>query len=433
MIDSGDFSSSCQSSELKPGDYAALIGIDWGDQKHAVAISVRGSLALESLTLEHSAETLHTWLDQLQERFAGQPVAVAVEASRGAVVAALLERPWLVIYPIHPTTSTRFRNAFSPGGAKDDMPDAHTLLELLQTHRHRLRVLIPHDEQTRELALLAEARRKAVDRRALLLNQTKSLLKNYFPQALELAGTRLDAPMALEFLQRWPDLPALQRAKPSTLRAFYFKHNVRRPELVDARLARVRTARALCSDQALYSVSRRQLALLVAEIRILTTHIEDFENRISEVFAAHPEAYLFDSLPGAGASLAPRLCTLFGTDRERWPDAASLQRLTGVAPITEKSGTRKWIHWRWQAPKFLRQTLVEWSAQSAIYSQWARAYYQQQKASGKRHWAILRALAFKWLRILWRCWNDRIAYDESAYIAKLRQRNSTLIPLIDHP
>jgi len=121
------------SSVLPPGEYAALLGLDWGDQSHAIALAPRGVQApAEELVIEHCAETLHAWLEQLGQRFGHQPVAVAVEASKGAIVAALLEHPWLVIYPIHPATSRRFSTAFTPSRAKDDGPDARVLLELLQ-------------------------------------------------------------------------------------------------------------------------------------------------------------------------------------------------------------------------------------------------------------------------------------------------------------
>jgi transposase len=394
-------------TELPLGECAACIGLDWGDKAHAVALRTRGSGRVETLALEHSAESLHGWLAALGERFGGQRVAVAVEASKGAVVAALLEHPWLWIYPVHPATSRRFSTAFTPSGAKDDVPDARTLLEILTHHRARLRLLVAQDPATRRLGLLKEARRTVVDRRTLLSNQLTSLLKNYYPQALELTGQKRYAPLALAFLERWPELALLQQARAQTLRRFYHRHHVRRPELVEERLEIVRTARALSSDRALCEVSILEMRVLVAEMRLLEKHLAAMEAAMDAAFASHPEAWLFGNLPGAGAAMAPRLSVLFGTDRERWRSAGELQTYYGIAPVTEKSGRQKWVHWRWNAPVFARQTLVEWAGLSVKYSAWARAYYRQQEARQKGHSAILRSLAFKWLRILWRCWKDR--------------------------
>jgi hypothetical protein len=97
-----------------------------------------------------------------------------------------------------------------------------------------------------------------------------------------------------------------------------------------------------------------------------------------------------------------------------------------IAPVTERSGKRKWVHFRWACPKFLRQSFHEWAGHSIAQSTWARAYYEQQRDRGSDHHAAVRALAFKWIRILFRCWKDRVAYDESKYLAALAKRGSSL-------
>jgi hypothetical protein len=173
--------------------YAALIGLDWGHERHAIALRPEGG-AIEPRTLEHSAETLHAWLDELHQRFAGRPVALAIESSRGAVIHALSARDWITVYPIHPKTSARYREAFTPSGAKDDQPDADVLLALIERHRDRLKPLHRVDDSTRRLDLFCRARRAAVDLRTQLLNRLQSLLQGYFPQALELCGEDLGAP-----------------------------------------------------------------------------------------------------------------------------------------------------------------------------------------------------------------------------------------------
>lgn len=412
--------------EKASAEFVALVGLDWGHGTHAIALRFLDATATETSAIEHSAEHLHQWLDQLEERCGGRPVAVAVEASKGAVVYALLERPWITVYPIHPATSSRHRAAFRPSGAKDDTPDALVLLSLLQHHRDRLRPLHQEDEATRTLARLVEARRKAVDRRTLLSNQLQSMLRDYFPQALELIGGNLSAPLALDFLEKWPRLTDVQAAKGATIKAFYHRHNVRRPELVECRIQLIRSARLLTRDAAVIEPAVRVVRLLVAELRVLQEHLAEFEKAISQAFAAHPEQKLFRELPGAGAVLAPRLLVAFGTLRDRFADAAAMQRYFGVAPVTEKSGGRAWVHWRWNAPAFARQTLVEWAGQTVVYCPWAKAYYEQQRAKGVRHWAILRALAFKWLRILWRCWQNSEAYEDLKYLRQLEQRRSPL-------
>jgi len=156
----------------------AWIGLDWGDQQHSFALQARGG-QIETGTIEHSAENLHRWLKELEQRFGGRPVRLGIETSRGAVIAALLQYPWLEIYPLNPVTSARYRSAFKPSGAKDDLPDALVCLELARDHAAKLRPLQPQDPQTLKLAGLVEARRDLVDRRTTLLNQPTRLLKRH--------------------------------------------------------------------------------------------------------------------------------------------------------------------------------------------------------------------------------------------------------------
>ena len=53
-----------------------------------------------------------------------------------------------------------------------------------------------------------------------------------------------------------------------------------------------------------------------------------------------------------------------------------------------------------------------------------------QKARDKDHWVIIRALAYKWIRILYRCWQERIAYDERRYLKSLQKKPLTIAPIL---
>ena len=411
---------------MKNDAYAALVAVDWGDKMHAFARQVAGADGIEKGSIEATPEALHAWLEALGKTCGGRPVALAVEAGRKALLHALLEYPWLTVYPVHPATSARFRKAFTPSGAKDDGPDAVVILTLLRLHRDQLEPLVLDTPATRELAALVAARRGAVDQRTRTSNQMISLLKGYYPQALTLAGDDLTKPLALAFLRRFPALSAVQKVRPATLSTFYREHNVRSAERIAARLALAARAKPLIQDRAVIAPALLELALLLDLLEVHSRHITALEARIAEVFAAHPRAALFAVLPGAGPAYAPRLLVAFGDILERYPDASALQKYGGVAPVREKSGQKSWTHWRWAAPKFLRQSFVEWAGQTVVHCDWAHAYYVQQRRTGKAHHAILRSLAFKWIRILWRCWHDRKPYDEQLYLAALRQKGSPL-------
>lgn len=398
------------------------IGLDWGDKSHAFALKDTDG-GREEGTIDHSAESLHDWVGRLAARFGGRQVAVALEAKRGPVMAALRQYAWLTLYPINPLTSARYRTAFAPSGAKDDQPDARMLLDLACNHTDKLRPFEAQDQQTEELGLLVEFRRDTVNRRTAVLNQLTSLLKGYYPQVLALFED-INSRTVIDFLNRWPDLLSLKAARSATIQKFFLSHNLRRPELLEERLALIAKARALITAEHILRANVAELRCLLDQWRALHKSIEHFDQLIHDAFSGHPEAYLYRNLPGAGKNLAPRLCVAFGTVRSLYPDPESLQKLAGVAPVREKSGAHVWTHWRWQAPIFLRQTFVEWAGQTVVYSAWARAYYQRMLDKGKKRNTILRCLAFKWIRVLWKCWQTRTAYDEVRYMEQLARRKS---------
>ena len=136
--------------------------------------------------------------------------------------------------------------------------------------------------------------------------------------------------------------------------------------------------------------------------------------------------------PGAGEQLAPRLLSLFGSDRARWADATDLQKYSGIAPVIERSGKSVWVHRRLSRPKFICQTFHEFAQQSVQHSSWANQFYQRQRDSGKSHHSAIRALAFKWIRIICACWKANKPYDESFYLKALA-KNTPLLRLDGSP
>jgi hypothetical protein len=166
--------------------------------------------------------------------------------------------------------------------------------------------------------------------------------------------------------------------------------------------------------------------ILVKQIPLLTDAIESYDRKIAALFDQHGDSTLFGSFPGAGPALAPRLLAAFGANRGRFQFASEMQELSGIAPVTEKSGEAIWIHWRLACSKFLRQTFHEFAGCSITQSDWARVCYDELRKRGKSHHAALRALAFKWIRIMFRCWKDRKPYDEALYCKSLKTRRSPL-------
>lgn len=420
-----------QSSSLSPApppeDYAAFIGLDWGDQKHALSLCAAGSTAVERATLEQTPEALAEWANNLRTRFPNRKIAVALEQARGPLLAGLSQYEHIVAFPVNPKSLARFREALYPSRSKDDPVDGDLLLELLCKHRGHLRPWQPDTVETRQLALLSEQRRHFVDHRTCLTNQLLAHLKAIFPQALVLVGEDLASPMATDFLKKWPTLQALQKVKPAELRKFYYGHNSRSEDLITQRLALHKSAVALTSDSALLAAHSLAIQTLTGQLAALRPFLNQYDQQIAQLFGAHPDAPIFESLPGAGAVLAPRLLTSLGTDRTRFPEALAVSCYTGVAPVTERSGkTQYWVHIRWSCPKFLRQSWHEFANSSIKFSTWAAACYERYRKKMDHHEAV-RKLAYKWQRIVWRMWRERRPYDETRYLASLQKQATKLL------
>jgi len=331
----------------------------------------------------------------------------------------------LHLFPVPPVMSAKMREALYPSGSKDDPQDADLLLELLLQHRDKLRRLSPDSEATRRVQNLVEERRNLVDEKTAQINRLTHHLKIYFPQMLEWFE-QLDTELVCALLERWPTLEELQKVPPERLRTFFRKQRCRYPELIERRLVGIRQAIPAIRDRAVIEAKSAVVKVNAQVIRSLVRGIADLDGKIEEAAAAHPDFFIFESLPGAGAVLAPRLLATFGSQRERYASAEEVQTYSGIAPVMKRSGKKKWVHFRWACPKFVRQSFHEWAGHSIAHSQWARSYYRQQRERGKGHHAAVRGLAFKWIRIVFRCWKDRVAYDESKYLMTLAKRHSPL-------
>jgi transposase len=189
--------------------------------------------------------------------------------------------------------------------------------------------------------------------------------------------------IALSFLSRWPTLDELQRAKAHTVRSFFYAHNSRSQSLIEKRLQQIAEAHPVTDDLALIEPLLLTTKCLVAQLRRFNQAINEFDRKIRELFKSNPDHFLFESLPGAGEQLAPRLLSLFGSDRSRWADATDIQKYSGIAPVVERSGKSLWVHRRLARPIFICQTFHEFAQQSIQRSSWADQFYRRQRQKGK--------------------------------------------------
>jgi transposase len=408
-----------------PATELHFLGCDRSDY-HLDFTLLSAETPVQSWRLPARADAIEGWLGPWRRHHPTGRLALCFEQPASNLIALSSRFDFVVLYPINPATLHAYRTAFVTSGAKDDPADSFWLADLVRTHRDQLSAWQPQSATLRRLQALVEGRRDAVEQLTAWSHRLGSLLKSIFPEALELVGEDLTRPMAVAFLRRWPTLAALQRTRWGSIEAFYRHHHCGRASALQRRRELIAAARPLTADPAILEPAELRLHLLLEQIEPLRAAIARYDAAIATTFTTHPDHAIVASLPGAAAVYAPRLLAALGEQRERFADARALQCFSGVAPVLIRSGRSTWIKRRHACPKFVRQSFHEWAGESIRHCRWARAYYLQQKHGGRKHHTAVRALAFKWQRIIWKCWQDRTPYDENTYMRSLQQRNPAL-------
>ena len=402
------------------------VGIDWADGEHEyVMMDPQG--AVHRGSFEQSPEGIATLLGSWQRDFPNVIVEVCLETSRGPLIHGLLEYPHVRIYPVNPHALANDRKAFAHGGGRTDPVDASLILRFLLHYRQELRELKPNSPLTRELSLLCEDRRQLVEQRVVLAQQLRTLIKGYFPVVLHLDPAKIYADFILRLLQKYPTLQHVQAAGRNKLRKLFFGCGPKNK--IEERLDRLLSGQPLTRDEVILRTSTRKVQAICHQLLSLNEAIRGYDREIKRLLRQHPNYCLVKALP-CGAISQARLIAALGDDRERYGSAEELASATGIAPLTTQSGKMRYVSSRWACSKFLRQTFHEFAGITIKRSRWSKAYYEQQLRHGKSPQMAKRALAFKWIRIIYRCWQSGEPYDESRYVARLHATQSPLATLL---
>jgi transposase len=387
-------------------------GIDWADDHHdALTIDEKGRQA-GSIRVAHSPEGLKQ-LDAYLAGIAGpdrEQMACIVETKHGLLIAHLLEHGWPV-YPVNPRTVERRR---APSGAKTDTIDAYLLAKTGRADFADLRRLNPDSALIAELKTLTRDQDALIQMQTRLVNQLTACLKAYYPVALELFS-QLQQPSTLHFLRTYPTPQKAQSASVEQLTA-----TLKQARYPGARQAAQQMAQRLqqphlMANEITTRTKSRLMQALLAQLEPLLQQIADYDKEIERLFLMHADSEIFQTLPGAGKRLAPRLLAEMGDDRTRYAAASSLQALAGTSPVLFQSGTYSKAHRRLGCSKPLRNALQQFAWQSTRLEPWAREYYQRKRAQGKSHTVAVRALANVWVRILFALWMKREAYQRATF------------------
>ncbi len=326
--------------------YALFVGVDRSDATiDTETLDAAGSRACRK-RISTRPEALLEWAGALRERAGGGRVALCIEAPCANIASFLRQFDFIDIFPVNPLLIKSYRESFHTARSKDDKKDAACIARFVFERHASLEVWRPASAEMRQLRAYLEHRRSLVDAVTKATNQLTAALKLYYPQALELSGKRLDAPLACRFLEKFPDLATLEAASPGQLRAFYYANKCCRKALVEERVAAAGEAVAITSDEGVIAPQRELALFLVRQIDLLRPQIARYDALVADIMAAHEDAAIFEALPGAGPNLSARLLATFGDDRTRYPEAGAIQRYSGIAPVTRQSGNKRHVHRR---------------------------------------------------------------------------------------
>ena len=406
-----------------PQPYAFFVGIDWANDKHDISVFDAQGRSF-SCTIDHSTEAIDAFVSDLLSKANGLPIAIILEQSKGSLIHALMLRENVVLFPVNPKQFSSYRESFRTTKAKSDKDDAILLARMLVERHGQMNAWKPDDEDTRLLNRLCSTRRKWVEQRTSLGQRLLDLVKSYFPAILSIADSKLyEHPLLLEILRKWPDPRELKRANPKVLTALLVQHGVKNEAQQQEFVDRLRNAPIHSRDSTLLLVASVEAKAMVKQLASCQELIELLDQEIKAALAKHPDASLFTTLRGAGAALAPRLLTAFGTDRSRFKNAEEVASYVGIAPVTKQSGKSCIVVRRRACSKYLLQTFHEFASAAAKWCPWSKAYYKLQQSKGMKRHAILRKLAYRWIRILFSVWQTRTPFDQNRYIQCLLAKN----------
>jgi len=394
---------------------AFFVGLDWAATAHAVcvidevgAVRWRGSVA-------HSADGLAELVRRLTRVALPATMQIAIERPSGLVVDTLVDAGFEVV-PIHPNIVKASRPRYSAAGAKSDDSDAFLLADLLRTDGHRFRALRPLSDETRALRALVRGRDDLVTQRVALANQLRALLERFWPGAAGIFAD-VDSPIALAFLARYPTPQSAEHLGERRLAQFLRRHAYCGRRSPAELLARLRSAPPSRAGEAEAEASGDLVRALVAVLVPLVAQIQQLSAAIAAAVADHPDGPLVQSFPRSGQVNAGQLLAELGDDRARFPTPEQLAAEAGAAPVTRASGKHRAVVFRWACNKHLRRAVTTFADNSRHASPWAAAVYARARGRGCDHPHAIRILARAWLRVLWRCWQDRRPYDVTQHRA----------------
>jgi len=397
---------------------AYYVGLDWAAETHAVCVLDTAGKMVTSFPVEHSAEGLARLVARLGRLGEPEHIPVGIERPNGRLVDLLLEAGHPVV-PVSPNAIKTWRDGEVLSGAKSDAGDAAVIAEYLRLRAHRLRVVPGYSPETKALRTVVRTRDDLVDMRVAAGNQLAALLDTSWPGAKAIFAD-ITSPIALAFLIRYPTAASARHLGEKRLTAFLVKHGYSGRRPAGELLTRLRHAPTGTLDETLTEAVRDAVLAMVAVLSGLVTALKDLDRSVAAHLGEHPDGPIFTSLPRSGQINAAQVLAEWGDVREAYDRPDAVAALAGVTPVTKESGKHRAVHFRWACNKRFRRAITIYADNSRHASPWAAKIYNDARAAGKDHPHAVRILARAWIRVIWRCWQDRTPYDASQHAGAIK-------------
>lgn len=400
------------------------LGIDWSERKHQVCFMNEAGAVIQNMSVEHSVEgffKLETALQTLG--VSPQEVVIGLETAHNLLIDILGEQAYAAIYILPPGQVKSNAGRYAQSGAKDDTRDAWVIADMLRTDRGRLHAWQADSLLTRQI--------QAQVRMVLFLTRTiqrqnnhlRAILIRYYPAMLDLFS-RLDSPTTLAFLEAYPTPQEAARLTYEQFSQFLRAHHHTHPAKWATMYQQLQHPYPEAHPDTIAVLAPQAKQCAVLQLPSLRAKKQTLEE-LQKLYQQHPDATIYENLPGVGDFLAPALLAKLGDDRERFPTRQVLQAIAGTCPITKRSGKSKYIQFRRACDLQFRYIVHQWAVQAIKQSAWVQTYYREllKRHIGKND--STRRVANRLLAILYRLWQSRTSYDESIY---LQQRALRAIP-----
>ncbi len=388
-------------------------GLDWGSTTHAACVVNGRGKVLAQLETAHTAEGLRKLLRALAEIAPAEHMPIAIERPSGLIVDTLIEAGHPVV-PIHPNALKASRPRYRAAGGKSDPGDAYILADVLRTDGHRLRTLQPASDEIKALQATVRARDALVEQRVSTANQLRALLESFWPGAVAVFG-HIETNIALAFIDRYPTPASARHLGPKRMAAFLTRHGYTGRQQPEDLLARLRAAPSGLAGETEQATKGAVARSYVSILQPLMEQIKTLTKSIEDAVAELETGQVLMSLPQAGRVNAAQILAEIGDDPTRFQSEDQLAAEAGVAPVTQQSGKHRSVKCRYACNKRLRRAITMWANNSRRSSEWAADIYSRARSKGYRHPHAIRILARAWIRVLWRCWQDKQHYDPALH------------------